>query len=95
MNLPLDKQGALNCAIKGLQAEGATEVHVFGSSLDDRFREDSDLDLAVRGIPAERWYFALGKALEGLPVSADVIDLDRPSRFVEFLIRSGRLRRVA
>ena len=90
-----DKSDVLQRAIRGLQAEGATEVHVFGSYAQARIRRNSDLDLAVRGIPPERWYLALAKALEEVPVRTDVIDLDRPSRFATFLIQSGRLRRVA
>ncbi len=85
----------LERAVRGLVAEGATEVHVFGSYAEERVRPESDLDLAVRGIPVERWYKALARALEEVSVPVDVVDLDRPSRFAQFLIRSGRLHRVA
>jgi predicted nucleotidyltransferase len=77
-------QDALDAAIRGLEAEGASEVHVFGSYSAGRTSIKSDLDLAVRDIPAERWYLSLARALADVPAQVDVIDLDRPSRFAEF-----------
>jgi predicted nucleotidyltransferase len=95
MLISLSESESLIQAIRGLKAEGATEVHVFGSYAEGRASADSDLDLAVRGIPADRWYMALARALGEITVRVDVIDLDRPSRFAEFLMKTGRLQRVA
>jgi len=45
-------------------------VHLFGSILDDRFREHSDLDLLVDGLPANALLdaIALAEATGPLPV---------------------------
>jgi predicted nucleotidyltransferase len=45
-------------ALRALYGEGI-ETYVFGSVVDaGRFRLDSDLDLAVRGLPPDRYYEA-------------------------------------
>ncbi|MDB9525398.1 nucleotidyltransferase domain-containing protein [Oscillatoria sp. CS-180] len=43
---------------------GATRVIVFGSLARDRFTENSDIDLAVEGITANRYFEAVAKANE-------------------------------
>ncbi len=50
----LAESESLKRAIDGIKAEGASEVHVFGSYAEGRATERSDLDLAVCGIPADR-----------------------------------------
>lgn len=90
-----DWDTALRIAVAGLQEQGATEIYVFGSYAEGRARPSSDLDLAVRGIPSERWFYAIAQALRDVPVPVDVIDLDSPSRLSAFLVRTGRIKRVA
>ena len=85
----------LQQAIEGLKAEGATEVHVFGSYAENRVRPESDLDLAIRGIPADRWFISVGRALQGIHKEVDILDLDHPTSFSKYLERTGRLVRVA
>ncbi|PSN20156.1 hypothetical protein C7271_03630 [filamentous cyanobacterium CCP5] len=43
---------------------GATRIIVFGSLLSDRFGDDSDIDLAVEGIPKERYFEAVARVNE-------------------------------
>lgn len=78
-----------------LRAHGATDVYVFGSFADGTARAESDLDLAVRGISPERFFAAAGAATVDAGRVVDVIDLDSPTPFAEYLRESGALRRVA
>jgi len=78
-----------------LREEGAREVYVFGSVAAGRQRAGSDLDIAVAGLPPERFFRAVGRLLTELPVSVDLIDLDRSSPVTDRLRDSGSLRRVA
>jgi predicted nucleotidyltransferase len=50
-----------------LRALGATDVVLFGSLAEGRFREDSDVDLAVRGLD---WRTVLGESVR----CADLLD---------------------
>jgi len=70
------------------QAWPDVAIHVFGSILDERFREHSDLDLLVDGLPASDLLdaIALAEAAGPLPV-----DLKRREDFSDDL--SDRLLR--
>jgi predicted nucleotidyltransferase len=82
-------------AANTLRTFGATEVYVFGSFANGTFREDSDIDLAVSGIPPEKFFEAMGRAEDVLNREIDLIDLDEKNPFVEFLKSHGELRNVA
>jgi predicted nucleotidyltransferase len=58
---------------------GASKVYLFGSLTRDnlRFHQHSDIDLAVTGIPDDRFYEAQGRCLElAENISVDLVDLD-------------------
>lgn len=82
-------------AARILLEEGAQEVFVFGSASMGAERPDSDIDLAVRGLPPERFYGAIGSVMERVSRTVDLIDLDEPSEFTQFIERKGVLKRVA
>ena len=77
-----------------LKESGAEEVYVFGSSATGNFRDDSDIDIAVKGLPAGNFFKLSGKlwSLAGRPV--DIVNLDRPNRFTKLIMESKELRRV-
>ena len=80
--------------VAALKAAGAREVYLFGSAAEGRLREDSDLDLAVSGLPPEMFFRALARAANLLRRPVDLIDLDEESAFTRYLKREGELRRV-
>jgi predicted nucleotidyltransferase len=78
-----------------LKAWGAREVYVFGSAASGTIREDSDVDIAVSGLPPDVFFKAMGKAEDVIGRPLDLIDLDTPSLFTDYLKRKGKLYRVA
>ena len=56
--------GAATAAAR-LKQLGATQVVLFGSLLDESFHEQSDIDLAVWGLP-EKFYFKAVAQLQGI-----------------------------
>lgn len=74
-------------AVAILKEGGCAEVHVFGSVAEGRLREGSDLDLAVRGCPPERFFPLLGRLLTELEHPVDLVDLDRDTRIAAFLTK--------
>lgn len=78
-----------------LREAGASEVYVFGSAAEAADSAGSDIDFAVRGMPASSFYAAVGKLLQTLTRDFDMIDLDTPTPFTEYLQRKGKLLRVA
>lgn len=86
---------ALTAAASLLRRLGATEVFVFGSATRDELRPGSDIDMAVRGLPASVYFSAISKAADLLGRPVDLVDLDDPTPVVRYLVGSGELVRVA
>ena len=78
-----------------LKAEGAKAVYLFGSVRDAANDDYSDIDLAVSGLPAEKFFKAMGKACDVLERPLDLIDLDEDNLFSKYLKEKGKLLHVA
>ena len=78
-----------------LRRLGATEVFIFGSAIRGELRPDSDVDLAVIGLPAQAYFTAISKASDLLGRPVDLVDLDDSTPLVRYLLGSGELVRVA
>ena len=78
-------------AVEICKAEGCREAYVFGSVATGRHRPKSDLDIGVRGCPSERFYRLLGRLMDELTRSVDLVDLDLETRVAEFLEQEGQL----
>jgi predicted nucleotidyltransferase len=74
---------------------GATQVFVFGSATKDGLRPDSDVDMAVTGLPPTVYFSAVSRASDLLGRPVDLVDLDDPTPLVRHLRASGELVRVA
>ena len=81
-------------AVMALKSAGAREVYLFGSAAMGTLREESDVDMAVSGLPPEVFFRAMAQASRALGRPLDLINLDRDNLFTRFLIKEGELRRV-
>ena len=77
-----------------LKSSGAKTVYLFGSAAKGTMRSDSDLDLAVSGLPPEKFFKALSAASSVVDRSIHLIDLDEVTPFTRYLIEEGELQRV-
>jgi predicted nucleotidyltransferase len=85
----------LLAAAKLLRGMGATQVFVFGSATKNGLRPDSDIDMAVTGLPPVVYFSAISKASDIFGRPVDLVDLDDPTPLVRHLVDSGELVRVA
>lgn len=81
-------------AVASLKSEGAREVYLFGSVARGKIRPDSDVDMAVSGLPPKRFFRAMQKAARLFKCPFDLVDLDDDTPFTRYLKRSGELVRV-
>ncbi len=81
-------------AVAALKAAGAREVYVFGSASKGKLRPDSDVDLAVSGLPSEVFFPAMARASRALGRPIDLVDLDEDNPFTRYLKNEGELLRV-
>lgn len=78
-----EREVILTCAHK----YGATELYLFGSTLEsDQYR---DIDLGVKGVSPALFFKFYGELLRKLSKPVDVVDLSRHSRFTELVEREG------
>lgn len=94
-NLPLSYQEDVEKAIKILKENGAKEVFIFGSIANGKFNEDSDIDIAVRGLDEKVFYKVASILMFELENEFDLIDLDdTENRFSQMLLKVGGLLKV-
>jgi predicted nucleotidyltransferase len=86
---------ALLAAASLLRSMGATQVFVFGSATKGGLRPDSDIDMAVSGLPAKIYFSAISRVSDLLGRPVDLVDLDDSTPLVRHLLGSGELVRVA
>ena len=79
-----------------LKNNGCTEIYIFGSVANGRFDENSDIDIAVRGLKDELYFRALGELGMKLSHEIDLLDLDdEQDRFAQFILKNKELIKVA
>jgi predicted nucleotidyltransferase len=86
---------ALLAAAHLLRSLGATQVFVFGSAARGGLRPDSDIDMAVSGLPSMSYFSAISRVSDLLGRPVDLVDLDDSTPLVRHLLGSGELVRVA
>jgi len=74
---------------------GAREVYLFGSTASGGARPDSDVDMAVSGLPPRLFFHAMGEVSQLLGRPLDLIDLDDDTPFARYLKKKGLLVRVS
>lgn len=91
----VDIASVLANAARILREEGASEVYVFGSFARGSVGPDSDLDLAVAGLPEGRILIAMNRLLAELGRLSDLVQAEREPEFMTYLRSTGAIRRVA
>ena len=89
-----EMKGLVDKAAAALKAAGAKEVYVFGSAKKGEMRPNSDVDMAVSGLPPEVFFRAMAKAHDALGRPLDLVDLDEDNAFTQYLKSKGELLRV-
>lgn len=95
INLPYSYQQDIKKAIKILKENGAKEVYIFGSLANGKFNENSDIDIAVKGLKSNDFYRIASILMFELENEFDLIDLDdKENRFSQMLLKVGGLLKV-
>ena len=89
-----EMKARVNTIAEVLKSYGATEVYLFGSVAKGTNNEHSDIDIAVAGLPPEKFFEAMGDAIGAVKILFDLVDLDGNSSFVQYLKGSNELVRI-
>jgi predicted nucleotidyltransferase len=91
------REQARKAAVEAMKAEFTStpslrRVYLFGSLARDRFREDSDIDLAVEGLDAAAFLRLRAQLQSSTSHPVDLVDLgDCEAKFADFIRMYGRL----
>lgn len=77
-----------------LKSAGAREIYVFGSAARSADLNDSDIDLAVSGLPPAAFYRMGARVSDLIGRSVDLVDLDVSTPFTLHLRTENELVRV-
>jgi predicted nucleotidyltransferase len=78
-------------AAEKLKAAGAREVYLFGSAVRGTMEERSDIDLAVSGLPPEKFFQVLAQVEDIFQRPIDLVDLDEENPFTLYLREENEL----
>ena len=79
-----------------LKNYGCTDIYVFGSIVNGKFDDNSDIDIAVKGLKDEYFFKALAELSRQLSREIDLIDLDdTENRFAQFILKKREMIKVA
>ena len=94
-NLPSYYKEDIEKAVKILKENGAKEVFIFGSIVNGKFNENSDIDIAVKSLKPEKFYKVASILMFELDNEFDLIDLDdNENNFSQMLLKVGGLLKV-
>lgn len=85
----------IDSAISILQKYGVKEVYIFGSLADGTYNENSDIDIAVKGLNPGQYLKAYSELSFSLSRRVDLLNMDTQERFAELLGNLKELVRVA
>lgn len=93
--LPNSYKKDIERAIKILKDNGAKEVFIFGSIVEGKFDENSDIDIAVKGLKESEFYRVASILMFELENEMDLIDLDdKEDSFSQMITKVGGLLKV-
>jgi len=77
-----------------LKSAGCIECYVFGSVSKGSADENSDIDIAISGLPPEKFFHVYGQLALQIRRTIDLVDLDDGTRFSQKLRRREAMTRV-
>ena len=67
--------------VKLLKENGCKKIYLFGSIVNGKFKEDSDIDIAVSGLEPRKFIATYSKIIMKIDRKVDLIDLDDEDDF--------------
>ena len=94
MSVSTETDILIKLAAAELKTAGAREIYVFGSVAKGMGDADSDIDLAVAGLPPSVFYRMGARVSDLIGRTVDLIDLDINTPFTLYLRAENELVRV-
>ena len=74
-----------------LKNAGSKNVYLFGSMVTGKIRENSDIDIGIKGLPPEEFFKVYSKLYMNFETEIDLVDFDDNSEMFSLLERLGEI----
>jgi predicted nucleotidyltransferase len=91
LNVPQKYRQDIETAKNLLKNEGCEAVFLFGSMVTGKIRDDSDIDIGVKGLPRGKFLNLFGRLYFDFENKIDLVDFDADSDFFSMLDRIGEV----
>ena len=85
LNIPSKYRQDIENATVLLKKEGCQAVFLFGSMVTGKIRDDSDIDIGVKGLPKEKFLSLFSQLFFDFENKIDLVDFDTNSDFFSML----------
>ena len=91
LNIPSKYQKDIQTATNFLKNEGCEAVFLFGSLVTGKIRDDSDIDIGIKGLPKGKFLDVFSRIYFDLENNIDLVDFDTNNDFYNMLNRIGEV----
>jgi len=85
LDIPVKYKKDIEIATNLLKKEGCEAIFLFGSLVTGKIREDSDIDIGVKGLPKEKFLYLYSQLHFDFENKIDLVDFDTNSDFYSML----------
>jgi predicted nucleotidyltransferase len=91
LNIPQKYKTDIEKATNLLKSEGCKTIYLFGSMVTGKIHQNSDIDIGIKGLPAEYFFKVYSKLYMDLDNKVDLVDFDYDKQFFSLLERIGEI----
>jgi predicted nucleotidyltransferase len=91
LDIPANYRKDIEIATNLLKNEGCRSVYLFGSMVTGKTRDDSDIDIGIKGLSPEKFFRVYAKLDNTLSHDVDLVDFDENNKFYNLLNSLGEL----
>ena len=91
LNIPIKYRQDIETATNLLKREGCEAIFLFGSLVTGKIREDSDIDIGVKGLPKGKFFKVYSRLYFDMENKIDLVDFDKNSDFHSMLNSIGEV----
>jgi len=91
LNIPIKFRQDIDNATNLLKNEGCEAVFLFGSLVTGKIRDDSDIDIGIKGLPKGKFFEVYSRLYFDIENKIDLVDFDKNPDFYTMLNEIGEI----
>jgi len=93
-SLPDTYKNDIQKTVEILKKEGCKEIYLFGSLVTGKYHDKSDIDIGIRGIPVDKFFYVYGKLGFDTDHVIELTDFDDSKEFFEIVNRHKEIVKI-